>query len=274
MSKKQIGDLQVRLRLRWIEHYEQITKKVAPTCRYFGISRGTFYLWYHRYLSLGEEGLRDKSSRPHKIKRWLPKEVCDTIIQLRLQRKYGPDRMSYYIRQKFNWFVSSQTIWRLYKEHGLNRPSMIAPGIEWCGFTITIPSRAPPTLSTGSKTLCLSPLSRFRPTNGSEFSEAFSWHLEDLGITHRKTKVCSPEANGKVERSHRTDGQEFYGINRFVSVQHLKRLLREWELEYNTERQHMALGGKTPSQYLDEKLKNHVSSRALLTPIKSVQEVC
>jgi len=34
------------------------------------------------------------------------------------------------------------------------------------------------------------------------------------------------------------------------------------------------LGGKTPSQYLDEKLKNHVSSRALLTPIKSVQEVC
>ena len=27
MSKKQIGDLQVRLRLRWIEHYEQIRVK-------------------------------------------------------------------------------------------------------------------------------------------------------------------------------------------------------------------------------------------------------
>jgi len=44
-------------------------------------------------------------------------------------------------------------------------------------------------------------------------------------------------------------------LYRFVSVQHLKRLLREWELEYNTKRQHMVLGGKTPSQYLDEKLK-------------------
>lgn len=121
MSKKQIGDLQIRLRLRWIQHYEQVTKKVAPTCRYFGISRGTFYLWYHRYLSMGADGLRDKSSRPHKIKRWLPKEIRDTIIQLRLQRKYGPDRMEYYIRRKYNWFVSSQTIWRLYKEHGLNQ---------------------------------------------------------------------------------------------------------------------------------------------------------
>ena len=98
--------------------------------------------------------------------------------------------------------------------------------------------------------------------NGSEFSSAFSWHLDDLGITHRKTKVCSPEENGKVERSHKTDEQEFYGINRFVSIQHLKKLLREWEREYNTSRQHMALGGQTPSQYLDEKLKNNMSSQA------------
>ncbi len=93
MKKNSPKDPQVRLRLRWIEHYEQVTGKVAPTCRYFGISRGTFYTWYHRYLSLGEEGLMNKSTRPHKIHRWLPKEIRETIIQLRLQRKYGPYRM-------------------------------------------------------------------------------------------------------------------------------------------------------------------------------------
>jgi len=36
----------------------------------------------------------------------------------------------------------------------------------------------------------------------------------------------------------------------------------------------MALKSKTPQEFLTEKLKNHVSKTALLSPIKSVQEVC
>lgn len=317
MTQNQLLDQQMRSRLRWIQHYEQVTKKVAPTCRYFGISRGTFYLWYHRYMSLGVDGLRDKSSRPHKIKRWLPKDVRDTIIQLRLQRKYGPDRMAFYIKQKHNWFVSSQTIWRLYKEHGLNRlkykknwqryPQQYSKAIP--GDRVQIDVKFIDNLAFSGKRYyqftAIDDCTRFRvlriydhntvnnaadfinqvkaalpfaikqvqTDNGSEFSEAFSWHLEDLNISHRKTKVRRPEENGKVERSHRTDGQEFYGINRFVSINHMKRLLRQWEREYNTKRQHMALGGKTPSEYLEEKLQNHASKTALTVPIKNVQEV-
>lgn len=317
MTNTQLLDQQARQRLRWIQHYEQVTKKVAPTCRYFGISRGTFYLWYHRYMSLGAAGLRDKSSRPHKIKRWLPKDIRDTIITLRLQRKYGPDRMAFYLRQKYNWFISTRTIWRLYKEHGLNRlkykknwqryPQQYSKAIP--GDRVQIDVKFLNNLAFSGKRYyqftAIDDCTRFRvlriydhntvtnaadfvnkvkealpfaikqvqTDNGSEFSEAFSWHLEDLGISHRKTKVRHPEENGKVERSHRTDGQEFYGINQFVSIHHLKRLLRQWEREYNTERPHMALDGKTPNQYLEEKLQNHVSKTALTVPIKSVQEV-
>lgn len=106
--------------------------------------------------------------------------------------------------------------------------------------------------------------------NGSEFSSQFSWHLDDLGISHRKTKVCSPEENGKVERSHRTDQEEFYGINRFVSIKHCMQLLQQWEKEYNEKRPHMALKGKTPKEYLTQKLQNHVSKTALLSPLKTV----
>ena len=109
--------------------------------------------------------------------------------------------------------------------------------------------------------------------NGSEFSEKFSWHLDDLGIGHRKTRICSPEENGKVERSHKTDQAEFYGINRFVSISHCTRLLKQWEKEYNERRPHMALKGKTPREYLEEKLRGHVSNQALIAPIKSVKEV-
>jgi transposase InsO family protein len=93
------------------------------------------------------------------------------------------------------------------------------------------------------------------------------------GIKHRKTRICSPEENGKVERSHRTDGEEFYGVNRFVSIEHCVKLLHQWEQEYNEQRPHMALGDKTPREYLTEKLKNHYSKNLINTQIKSVQEV-
>ena len=51
------------------------------------------------------------------------------------------------------------------------------------------------------------------------------------------------------------------------------KLLKAWEREYNEERPYMALDGKTPREYLSEKLKNHISKTALQAPIKSVQQV-
>jgi transposase InsO family protein len=109
--------------------------------------------------------------------------------------------------------------------------------------------------------------------NGSECSDTFSWHLEDLGIHHRKTKLRSPEENGKVERSHRTDEEALYGVNRFMSIHHFTKLLAQWEKEYNGHRPHMALGGKTPRAFLTEKLKTHYSKQMLTVPVKPVQDV-
>ncbi|MCJ7644466.1 MAG: helix-turn-helix domain-containing protein [Candidatus Aminicenantes bacterium] len=43
-----------RWRLVIIRHVEEITQNVAKTCRYYGISRITFYRWYRRYQEFGE----------------------------------------------------------------------------------------------------------------------------------------------------------------------------------------------------------------------------
>lgn len=80
----------------------------------------------------------------------------------------------------------------------------------------------------------------------------------------------SLEENGKVERGHRTDQEEFYGVNRLVSIGHCVQLLKNWKKEYNEDGPHMALDWKTPKEYL---LENHVSSQALISPIKTVQRV-
>ena len=48
--------------------------------------------------------------------------------------------------------------------------------------------------------------------NGAEFQGAFHWHLLDRGIGHTYIKVKTPRLNGKVERSHRIDAEEFYRL--------------------------------------------------------------
>jgi len=49
----------VAKRLAMIRHFEEVSGNVAKTCRYYGISRPTFYKWFRRYQELGPEGLRD-----------------------------------------------------------------------------------------------------------------------------------------------------------------------------------------------------------------------
>src|SRR6187431_2178618 len=73
----------------------------------------------------------------------------------------------------------------------------------------------------------------------------------DLVRWNSRVRSCrAPRLNGKVERSHRVDDQEFYqlldqdGISDDIHLFNDK--LREWEDYYNYHRPHGALGGETP----------------------------
>ncbi len=48
--------------------------------------------------------------------------------------------------------------------------------------------------------------------NGAEFQSHFHWHLEELDVRHVYIRPRTPHLNGKVERSHRVDDQEFYQL--------------------------------------------------------------
>jgi transposase InsO family protein len=88
--------------------------------------------------------------------------------------------------------------------------------------------------------------------HGSEFGTDFTWHLRDLGIARRHIPPGCPDANGKVERSHRTDEDEFYRRVIFRIPNELATKRRQWETEYNHRRPHLALRGKTPAERLCE----------------------
>lgn len=93
-----------------------------------------------------------------------------------------------------------------------------------------------------------------RTDNGHEFQARFHWHVEDLGMIHVYIKPSTPRLNGKVERSHLTDKQEFYQLLTYTDDVDLKAKLREWEDFYNFCRPHGGLNGKTPYEVLRSKL--------------------
>jgi len=89
-----------------------------------------------------------------------------------------------------------------------------------------------------------------RTDRGHEFQAQFHWHVEDKGIRHVYTKPRSPQLNGKVERSHRTDQEEFYQLLTYTDDVDLNKKLEKWEQFYNFNRPHGAFDGKTPYEAL------------------------
>jgi transposase InsO family protein len=98
--------------------------------------------------------------------------------------------------------------------------------------------------------------------NGAEFQGAFHWHVLDRGIGHVYIKPATPRLNGKVERSHRIDAEEFYRMLDGVVIddtQLFNDKLQEWEDFYNFNRPHGGLGGQTPYERLRRKTTTPVA---------------
>lgn len=98
--------------------------------------------------------------------------------------------------------------------------------------------------------------------NGKEFGQVFHWHLLDKGINHVYIKPATPRLNGKVERSHRIDSEEFYRLLEGQIIDDVNLFndkLQEWENYYNYDRPHGALAGNTPYERLKQKTQDPLS---------------
>ena len=61
----------------------------------------------------------------------------------------------------------------------------------------------------------------------------FEETLAQLGIRHKKIRTYTPSHNGKVERSHRKDNEEFYACHTFYSFADFEKLLAVRQRQYN-----------------------------------------
>ena len=90
---------------------------------------------------------------------------------------------------------------------------------------------------------------------GNTEEALFTQKCNDLQIKHRLIKPRTPELNGKVERSHRIDGERFYSRFIFKDYYELDHALQNtWVPEYNQRRPHSAINYQTPMQFLESKI--------------------
>jgi putative transposase len=104
-------------RFKWIEHFKKY-RNARLTCRHFGISPDTFYLWKKRFNPNNLKTLEDdlKTRRPYRIRISKHKTVqLETIKQLKkLDPRLGKTRIAK-ILQETGYRISSSTVGRILK---------------------------------------------------------------------------------------------------------------------------------------------------------------
>ncbi len=92
------------------------------------------------------------------------------------------------------------------------------------------------------------PIQRIQSDRGQEFfAYEVQERLKEYAIKFRPIRPASPYLNGKVERSQRTDLDEFYS-SIDLKRPDLREELGYWEHYYNWDRPHSSLGAKTPNE--------------------------
>jgi len=78
----------------------------------------------------------------------------------------------------------------------------------------------------------------------------FSQACQSQGIRHKLNRPSCPQQNGKVERSHRTDGEEFYRLLKTRDFNLIVKERKKYDEFFNNDRPHMGLKGLTPLEKL------------------------
>jgi transposase InsO family protein len=110
------------------------------------------------------------------------------------------------------------------------------------------------------------PVERVQSDGGSEFLKDFGAAAKELNLTHYFNRPNYPQGNGRIERSFRTDEEEFYQVEELpAELSGQEAALLHWNQVYETVRPHQALGHKTPQQFYEDWLLTHPQRKEALS---------
>ena len=101
--------IEINRRFNPIHEKEWTGGTVSIICKRYGVFRKTYYKWNKRYKQKGIEGLSDTSRRPHNIKyKKVTREIEETILDLRLTKRFGCSRIKFRLRKLVGISLSTQ----------------------------------------------------------------------------------------------------------------------------------------------------------------------
>lgn len=262
------------------------TRAVA---RHTGFNQSTIVRWIGEARLSNKRSIPTKSSRPHSHPKALSVKTINRILELRRERNQCADILHHRLAQEnINISLSSvkRTLnrhglrrfsnrkqWHQYPPRPLPEKPGILVEIDtvWDGAStdrlyiytlIDVCSRwafAWPYLQANTfKSIAFLERARaaapfkfltLQSDHGSEFAKRFTERLLLRGMTHRHSRIRTPNDNAHLERFNRTIQDEC--LNR------IPRSLKSYEKEipsylqyYNTERPHMGLNMKTPIEVM------------------------
>ena len=263
------------------------TRKVA---RHLGYTQSAVVKWCKRAPKTYEpKRIETRSSAPHTSPKSLPKETVGRIIHARIKshrcaevvyevlKAEGIQVSLSSVKRKLNIYglLKKRSKWKKYRTYPV-RPEAKSPGmmvqIDTIHFVdkdgrriyvytaLDVYSRygfAMLAKRIGAKqsTFFLKKLIAYFPfkirniqtDNGSEFSFFFTNFVIRNKMTHRHIHPRSPNENGHLERFNRTIQEE---IGRFGWCIFIQKDIKSFLKYYNTERMHMGINFKTPSQLI------------------------
>jgi transposase InsO family protein len=98
-----------------VRRIETDPRPIAHIAQEMGISRATASRWWRHYRQLGEAGLVDRPSVPHRSPHRTPAHLEQRILRLRHRERLGPARIAARLG------MPASTVHRVLVRHGLNR---------------------------------------------------------------------------------------------------------------------------------------------------------
>jgi transposase InsO family protein len=261
------------------------SRKVA---RYTGFNQSTIVRWSKKDI-WHQKGIATLSSRPHSHPRKLSQALVEKIIEYRLKHHRCAEVL-HYLLKKDGISVSLSSVKRTLRRHHLvnhskwkkwhvypPRPMPERPGIlveidtivdgpidhrlyvytllDVCSrWAFALPFErisARKSVEVVGEARFAAPFefTTLQSDHGSEFSKYFTKQLFAQGLIHRHSRVRTPTDNGHLERFNRTIQEECLSrIPRKLSL--YRKEIPEYLRFYNTERPHMGLNMKTPSEVM------------------------
>jgi transposase InsO family protein len=100
---------------RLIVERVQAGQPVAHVAKAMGVSRQCAHRWINRFNEAGDEGLEDRSSRPHHCPTQTAPEVEEKVLAARREHRWGPDQLTFEVG------VPARTITRILRRNGVPR---------------------------------------------------------------------------------------------------------------------------------------------------------